>query len=184
MTLNTDHELDNATGEIDAGAPVTMSRPVRPKSKRRARVLEPDQVAASRGEVYVEPVAEPVVKPVARPAARPAAEREIVMQDHSDESDENTAKAGALTGIVSQIKGRFQKDEFAEQSDNPSVLAKAKEAWGKTTNGADEHSSALPIAEMAKGGSLLSRFNTPIMGVVAGVFVSGFGLFVATAVIA
>jgi hypothetical protein len=181
MTLNTDQDLGGATSEIDAGAPVTMSRPVRPKSKRRARVLEPDQVAASRGEAYVEPVAEPVVKSVARPAARPATERKIVMQNNSDES---IAKVGALTGIVSQIKGRFQKEEIVEQSDKPSVLAKAKEAWGKTTNVADDHSSALPVAQMAKSGSLLSRFNTPTMGVVAGIFVSGFGLFVASAVIA
>ncbi|MEJ6709237.1 MAG: hypothetical protein QNK92_10630 [Amylibacter sp.] len=94
MTLNIEHELDDADTAIDTIAPVIISRPVCPKSKRRARVLEPDQIAASRGETYAEPVAEPVVKPVVRPVTEP----KIVMQDHSEES---SSKLGDLTGVVS-----------------------------------------------------------------------------------
>ncbi|MEJ6709236.1 MAG: hypothetical protein QNK92_10625 [Amylibacter sp.] len=63
-------------------------------------------------------------------------------------------------------------------------MAKAKEKCGKTADGAAEHDPEMPMAQMAKGGSLFSRFNTPVMSVIAGIVVSGFGFFVTTAVIA
>lgn len=181
MTLNIAHQLDDIEAAIEAeikpDAPFLAARPTRPKSKLRPRLLKPVQVAAPRDDASVEPIKEPVAQKAAKPVEMP----KIVLWDPLEESP---SKLGALTSVVSQIKGRFQKDEAAEHSDKPSVLAKAKEGWGKPANALVEKSPEVPVAQMAKGGSFLSRFNTPVMGVVAGVAVSGFGFVVASVVIA
>ncbi len=214
----------------------TLARPERPKTERRARVLEPDQVAASRGEEYNPPSSE------ARDAMLGA-----------DEDVAATSKVGAVVQSFGQIFAGLKKSkaEVSEAVDavEAAVEVKAVEAHEPETveaviadvvavaddqaeemvadadapktskfGGVMAKMSALPMALKKKKSepivvdvapetvmpadviaqkyeidameeiaevdpafipakpSMMARFDTPLMGVLAAIFVSSIGL--------
>jgi hypothetical protein len=120
MLLNTPIDVSENAAELESVevAPKTersarptsetaTERPARSKTARRARVLEPDQVAASRGEDFT-------------PPPQSTARDEMLGAEDTPE----TSKVGAILQSFGQIASRFKKSK-TDEAELPEVIEMA-----------------------------------------------------------
>lgn len=179
-----------------------MARPERPKAARRARVLEPDQVAASRGEAYEPPgsdardaalgtddapevsklggvlhsfgqIAARLKKSKSEDIADVAPVAEAMPVDVVEAEEEPAPSAGVL-GSLRGLVARSKKDTDADAV--VPELDVAQEPVEMAYDYADEYSVEATAAYVAPKRSIMARFDTPVMGVLAAVLVSCAGL--------
>lgn len=204
----------------------TAARPARPQTQRRARVLEPDQIAASKGEEYVPPsstardamLGAPAEEPVSKVGAILQSVQQIVAGLKKKKGSDEAPKADGgetpskIGGVLAGLKrSKSEPVEAAEDMPTskvsaivsslrklPMALKKSKpepavEVEGFTDEVATLEQSldaqsadfdgmrAVDPAFIPAKPSMMARFDTPLMGVLAAVAVSFVGLISASA---
>lgn len=175
------------TPQIDEIAPVRPSRPARPArvsrpdstetSSRRPsaeaplRLERPARAGDDAGETRPRPTQRIRVLD-AEPAEKP--QRQSVLRTNSDAPavDDTEAPASKVGGVLAALKGMIPAKK--QSSDDAGDVKRARKKAPKA-----EAELPTPVAK----GSFLARFDTPAMGVFAGVAVSFLCLTGATALL-
>lgn len=217
----------------------TPARPERPKTERRARVLEPDQVAASRGEEYHPPSSEArdamlgadedvaemskvgavvqsfgqifaglkkskaevseaadAVDAAVEVNAGKAFERETaeeviadvvaVAEDQAEEIDAEVPKTSKFGGVMAKMSAlpmamKKKKSKPIEVDVAPEAVIPADVLVEEYDLGEMDEIAEFDPAFIPAKPSMMARFDTPLMGVLAAVMVSMVGLIGASA---
>lgn len=183
-------------------------RPSRPKSVRCARVLEPDQVAASKGEDYTQPQSNArdemlgvdedvqtskigaVVQSFGQIAARLKTSKSEAMPKETEGAkdvvpeveaeDETSIAKGGVLGSLRAMVARTKSDDPAPMPKTDVEVADVHEQ----DYDAYPDDMDVPAMAVAPKQSFMVRFDTPVIGVLAAVALSTVGLMAVSAVLA